>query len=130
MKFMMLVIPKVYESRGADADFVPPADLVAKMTKYNKSLAAAGALVTLDGLTPPAKAARVSFSSGKTQVKDGPFAEAKEMVGGFWIIQAKSRDEAVEWARKAPMLDGDVIEVRQIQELEDFPPDVQAAARG
>jgi len=130
MKFMMLVIPKVYETSGAAADFVPPADLVAKMTTYNKSLAAAGALVTLDGLTPPGKAARVSFSSGRTQVKDGPFAEAKEMVGGFWIIQAKSRDEAVEWARKAPMLDGDVIEVRQVQELEDFPPDVQAAARG
>jgi len=130
MRFMMLVIPKVYQTGGTPADFVPPADLVAKMTRFNKSLGDAGVLITLDGLTPPAKAARVAFSSGKTQVKDGPFAEAKEMVGGFWIIKANSRDEAVEWARKAPMLDGDVIEVRQIQELEDFPADVQAAARG
>jgi hypothetical protein len=128
MRFMMLVIPKAYET--ATADFVPPADLVAKMAKYNDSLSRAGVLLGLDGLTPPAKAARVSFSGGKPRVKDGPFAESKEMVGGFWMIQVKSREEAVEWARRAPMLDGDIIEVRQITEMEDFPADVQAAARG
>ncbi len=128
MRFMMLVIPKAYET--ATADFVPPADLVAKMTKYNDSLAKAGVLLGLDGLAPPARAARVSFAGGKSSVKDGPFAESKELIGGYWIIQVKSRDEAIEWARRAPMLDGDVIEVRQIQELEEFPPDVQAAARG
>lgn len=128
MRFMMLVIPKVYQT--ATADVVPSADLVARMGKYNDSLAKAGVLLALDGLAPPAKAARVSFSAGKTQVKDGPFTEAKEMVGGYWTIQVKSRDEAVEWARRAPMLDGDVIEVRQIVEVEDFLADVQAAARG
>jgi hypothetical protein len=127
MRFMLLVIPKVYET--ATADFVPPAELVAKMTKFNDSLSKAGVLLSLDGLAPPAKAARVSFSGGKPRVKDGPFAEAKEMVGGYWIIQVKSRDEAVEWAKRAPMLDGDIIEVRQIPEMEDFPADVQAAAR-
>jgi hypothetical protein len=128
MRFMMLVIPKVYET--ATADFVPPAELVAKMAKYNASLTKAGVLLGLDGLAPPAKAARVSFSGGKSTVKDGPFAEARELIGGYWLIQVKSRDEAIEWAKRAPMLDGDIIELRQITEMEDFPADVQAAARG
>ncbi|MDQ2889061.1 MAG: YciI family protein [Gemmatimonadota bacterium] len=127
MRFMMLVIPKAYET--ATGDFVPPADLVAKMAKYNDSLAKAGVLLALDGLAPPAKAARVVFGEGKPRVKEGPFAEAKDTVGGYWIIRVKSRDEAVEWATRAPMLDGDMIEVRQIPEMEDYPADVQAAAR-
>lgn len=128
MRFMLLVIPKVYET--ATADFVPPAELVAKMAKFNDSLAKAGVLLALDGLAPPARAARVSFSAGRPRVSDGPFTESKELIGGYWTIQVKSRDEAIEWAKRAPMLDGDVIEVRQIQELEEFPADVQAAARG
>jgi hypothetical protein len=128
MRFLMLVIPKAYEA--ADANFAPPADLVAKMTKFNESLRKAGVLLSLDGLHPPAKAARVRFSGGKPTVTDGPFAEAKEMVGGFWMVQVKSREEAVEWARRAPMLDGDVIEVRQVQEIDEFPEDVRRAARG
>jgi hypothetical protein len=126
MRFMMLVIPKAYEN--AKPDFVPPADLVAKMTKFNESLTQAGVLLSLDGLQPPAKAARIQFGGGRTRIVDGPFAESKEMVGGYWIIQARSKEEAVEWAKRAPMLDGDVIEVRQIQEISDFPPDVQKAA--
>jgi hypothetical protein len=126
MRFMLLVIPKAYDSAGAD--FAPPADLVAKMTKFNESMMKAGIVIDLNGLRPPAQAARVGFSKGKTSVTDGPFAEAKEMVGGYWTINVKSRDEAIEWARKAPMLDGDIIEVRQIQEMADFPPDVQRAA--
>jgi hypothetical protein len=128
MRVLMMVIPKVYEN--AKADFVPSADLVAKMTKFNESLSKAGVLLSLDGLTPPAKAARVSFGGGKARVTDGPFAEAKEMVGGFWMIQVRSREEAIEWARRAPMLDGDIIEVRQVQELADFPEDVRKAAGG
>ena len=126
MRFMMLVIPKAYET--ARADFVPPVELVAKMTKFNESLSKAGILLGLDGLHPPAKAARVAFAGGKPRVTDGPFAEAKEMIGGYWVIQVKSKDEAVEWAKRAPMLDGDVIEVRQIQELSEFPPEIQKAA--
>ena len=125
-RFMMLVIPRGYEQAAADS--VPPADLVAKMTKYNESLTKAGVLLGLDGLHPPATAARVRFSGGKPKATDGPFAEAKEAVGGYWMIQVKSREEAVEWAKRAPMLDGDIIEVRQVQELSDFPPDVQKAA--
>lgn len=126
MRFMMLVLPKVYENAGAD--FVPPADLVAKMTKYNESLSKAGVLLALDGLTPPARGVRVSFSGGKTKTTDGPFAEAKELVGGYWMIQVKSKAEAVEWAKRAPMLDGDIIELRQVQELSDFPEEIQRAA--
>ena len=126
MRFMMLVIPKAYEHAGAD--FVPPADLVAKMTNYNESLSKAGVLLSLDGLQPPARAARVTFGSGKPRVSDGPFAESKELVGGYWMIQAKSREEAVEWAKRAPMLDGDIIEVRQVHEISEFPEDVRRAA--
>ena len=126
MRFMMLVIPKAYEKAGAD--FVPPADLVAKMTKYNDSLTKAGILLGLDGLAPPATAARVKFGGGKPKVVDGPFTESKELVGGYWMIQVKSQEEAIEWAKRAPMLDGDVIEVRRVAEIEDFPPDVRKAA--
>lgn len=126
MRFMMLVIPTAYEN--ASADFVPPADLVAKMMTYNDSLSKAGVLLSLDGLQPPAKAARIRFGGGKAKVTDGPFAEAKELIGGYWMIQVKSRDEALEWAKRAPMVDGDIIEVLQVQELSDFPPDVQTAA--
>jgi hypothetical protein len=126
MRFMMLVIPRGYEK--ATADFVPPADLVAKMTKYNESLTKAGVLLSLDGLHPPIKGTRVRFSGGKPKATDGPFTESKEIVGGYWIIQAKSKEEAVEWAKRAPMQDGDIIEVRQVQEIEDFPPDVRKAA--
>jgi len=127
MRFMMLVIPKGYDKAGPD--FAPPAELVAKMTKYNESLTKAGVLLGLDGLQPPAKGARVSFAGGKAaKVTDGPFTEAKEVLGGYWMIQVKSRAEAIEWAKRAPMLDGDIIEVRQVQEISDFPPDVQKAA--
>jgi hypothetical protein len=125
---MLLVIPKAYEH--ADADFVPPADLVAKMTKFNESMVKAGIVLGMDGLHPPAKAARVAFGGGKPRVIDGPFAEAKELVGGFWMIQVRSREEAIEWAKRAPMLDGDIIEVRQVQELDEFPEDVRRAAGG
>ena len=125
MRFMMLVIPKANEY--AKADFVPPAELMIKMGKFNDSMSKAGVLLSLDGLTSPAKAARVSFAGGKPRVTDGPFAEAKEIVGGFWMIQVRSREEAVEWARRAPMQDGDIIEIRQVQELTDFPEDLKKA---
>ena len=125
-RFMMLVIPKAYEN--APADFVPPVDLVAQMTKYNESLAKAGIVLGLDGLHPPVKGTRVKFAGGKPKTIDGPFTESKELIGGYWMIQVKSKEEAVEWAKRAPMLDGDIIEVRQVQEIEDFPEDVRRAA--
>jgi hypothetical protein len=126
MRFMMVVIPKGYAD--AKPGFAPPAELVERMMKYNESLTKAGVLLALDGLHPLSTGARVSFAGGKATVKDGPFAEAKEVIGGYWMIQVKSRAEAIEWAKRAPMPDGDVIEVRQVQEMSDFPPDVQKAA--
>jgi len=87
-------------------------------------------LLALDGLQPPSTGARVTFTGGKPQVSDGPFAEAKEVLGGYWMIQVKSKDEALEWAKRAPMGDNEIIEVRQVQEMADFPPDVRRAAAG
>lgn len=128
MRFMMLVIPKNYETATPDA--MPSAEAVAAMMKYNEQLAKAGVLLSLDGLQPPSAGVRVSFKGGKPKVTDGPFAEAKECVGGYWMIQVKSKDEAVEWAKRAPMSDDETIEIRQVHEMADFPPDVQAAASG
>jgi len=128
MRFMMLVIPRGYED--APAGTMPDAKQVAAMMKYNESLKKAGVLLALDGLHPPAMGARVSFAGGKPKVSDGPFAEAKEVLGGYWMIQVKSRAEAIEWAKRAPMSDNEIIEVRQVQEYEDFPADVQKAAAG
>jgi hypothetical protein len=128
MRFMMLVIPKGYESAQPDA--MPDAAAVAKMMKYNEDLAKAGVLLSLDGLKPPSAGVRVSYSGGKPKVTDGPFAESKECVGGYWMIQVKSKEEAIEWAKRAPMSDNEIIELRQVHEMEDFPADVQAAAAG
>src|SRR5690242_18543538 len=128
MRFMMMVIPKGYESAAPDA--APSAEAVAKMMEYNKSLQKAGVLLALDGLLPPSTGARVSFQDGKATVTDGPFAESKEVIGGYWIIQVRSREEAIEWAKRAPMSNNEVIEVRQIQEIPDFPEDVQKAFEG
>ena len=122
----MLMIPKGYEK--AEPGAMPDAQLVAAMMKYNEALQKAGVLLALDGLHPPSLGARVSFAGGKAKVTDGPFTEAKEVVGGYWMIQVKSKEEAVEWASRCPAGDGDVIEVRQVQEMSDFPPDVQKAA--
>ena len=127
MKFMMMVIPKGYEK--AVPGTLPDPKLVEKMTKYNESLQKAGVLLELNGLQPPSTGTRISFSGGKPKVLDGPFTEAKETVGGYWMIQVKSKEEAVEWASRAPMQDGDMIEVRKIQEMEDFTPEIQAAAK-
>jgi hypothetical protein len=128
MRFMMLMIPAVYQGGKVDADFTPPADMVEKMMKYNESLAKAGMLIALDGLQPPANGARISFAGGKPRVTDGPFAESKEVVGGYWLIQAKSTQEAIEWAKRCPAQEGDIVEVRPVFEMSDFPPDVQKAA--
>ena len=128
MRFMMLVIPKGYEN--AKPGTTPDAKAVERMMKYNESLQKAGVLLALDGLHPASMGARVSFQGGAPKVTDGPFAEAKEVLGGYWMIQVKSRDEAIEWAKRAPMADNELIEVRQVMEMSDFPPDVQQAAAG
>jgi hypothetical protein len=133
MRFMVLMIPRAYQPEGSDDPVAqsgtPPADLVAKMMAFNEDLQKSGALLALDGLHPPSKGARVSFKGGKPLVTDGPFAESKEVLGGYWILQVGSKEEAIEWARRCPALDGDVLEIRQIQEMSDFPDDVVQAAR-
>jgi hypothetical protein len=128
MRFMMLMIPKGYES--AKPGTVPDAKAVEAMMKYNEALQKAGVLLALDGLHPPSMGARVSFAGGKPKVTDGPFAEAKEVLGGYWMIQVKSREEAIEWAKRCPGSENEVIEIRQVQEMSDFPEDVQEAASG
>jgi hypothetical protein len=128
MRFMMLMIPKGYEK--AQPGVMPDAKAVAAMMKYNEALQKAGVLLALDGLHPPSMGARVTFTGGKTRVTDGPFAEAKEVIGGYWMIQVKSKEEAVEWASRCPGSDNEVIELRQVQEMSDFPVDVQEAAAG
>jgi hypothetical protein len=127
MRFMMLMIPKGYET--AKPGTVPDAKAVEAMMKYNRALQEAGVLVSLEGLHPPSMGSRVSFAKGKPVVTDGPFAEAKEVLGGFWIIKVNSKAEAIEWAKKCPGGD-ETIEIRQIQEMADFPADVQKAAEG
>jgi hypothetical protein len=126
MRFMMLMIPKGYEK--AAPGVMPDAKAVAAMMKYNESLQKAGVLLALDGLHPPSMGARVSFAGGKPRMTDGPFIEAKEVVGGYWMIQVKSKEEAVEWASRCPASENEVIELRQVQEMSEFPPEVQQAA--
>jgi hypothetical protein len=128
MRFMMLMIPKGYEA--AKPGTMPDPKAVAAMMKYNEALQKAGILLALDGLHPPSMGARVSFSGGRATVTDGPFSEAKEVLGGYWMIQVKSKQEAIEWAKRCPGSDNEVIEIRQVQEFADFPADVQQAAAG
>jgi hypothetical protein len=128
MQFMMLMIPKGYEK--ALPGTMPDAKAVEAMMKYNEALQKAGVLLTLDGLHPPSMGARVSFSGGKPLVTDGPFTEAKEVLGGYWMIQVKSKAEAIEWAKRCPASDNEMIEIRQVQEFSDFPADVKKAAAG
>jgi hypothetical protein len=126
MRFMMLMFTKGYET--AEPGAMPSAEAMAPMMKFNESLQKAGVLLALDGLHAPAAGARVSFEGGKPKVTDGPFAEAKEVVGGYWIIQVKSREEAIEWAKRCPAGESGMIEIRRVGEFSEFPPEVQEAA--
>ena len=128
MRFMMLMIPLGYEAAPPDVQLDP--ERVAAMMRYNEALKDAGVLITLDGLHPPSVGARVSFATGEPIVTDGPFAEAKEVLGGYWMIDVASRAEAIAWAKKCPASANEIIEIRQVQEMSDFPPDVQQAAAG
>ena len=128
MRFMMLMIPAGYEAAAPGA--MPDAERVAEMMKFNEALLAAGVLISLEGLHPPSMGARVSFAGGRPVVTDGPFAEAKEVLGGYWMIDVPSREAAIEWATKCPATGNEVIEIRQVQEMSDFPTDVQQAAAG
>jgi hypothetical protein len=123
MRFMLFMIP----GESYEGQVEPSVEDVAAMSKFNEQLAQAGVLLALDGLHPASEGARVRFSGGQGTVTDGPFAEAKELVGGYWLIQAKSKEEAVAWATRVPAGDGDMVEVRRVYEMSDFSPEVQAA---
>ena len=122
MRFMMIV----KANKDSEAGQMPSEELLSAMGKYNEELLKAGVLLDLAGLQPSSKGARVKFSGGKRTVVDGPFPESKELIAGYWIIQVKSREEALEWARRAPNPCGEgqegEIEVRQFFELDDFGP--------
>jgi hypothetical protein len=128
MRFMMLMIPLGYETAPPDVQLDP--ERVRAMMKYNEALKDAGVLIALDGLHPPSTGARVSFAGGKPLVTDGPFTEAKEVLGGYWMINVASREEAIAWASKCPASENEIIEIRQVQEMADFSPEVQEAAAG
>jgi len=128
MRFMMLMIPLGYEAAPPNVKLDP--ERVAAMMRYNEALKDAGVLITLDGLHPPSTGARVAFPGGKPGVTDGPFTESKEVLGGYWMIEGDSRQQAIDWAKKCPASANEIIEIRQVQEMSDFPPDVQEAAAG
>jgi len=142
MRFLVFMIPGVHSTELAErmlepkngkqtgSDFKSVAEEMAKMGKFNDELSKAGALLSVDGLLPLKSGARLAFSGGKASVTDGPFIETKEVVGGYWILEAKSKQQVVDWMKRCPAQADDVIEIRQIAEMSDFPPDVQAATRG
>ena len=128
MRCMLLMIPRGYEKAAPGT--VPDAKAVAAMMKFNEDLQKAGVLLALDGLHPPSMGARVSFAGGKPKVTDGPFIETNEVLGGYWMIKVNSKQEAIDWASRCPGSENEVIEIRQVQEMADFPADVQKAAAG
>ena len=125
MRFMMLMIPGGYEDAGPGAVAKLDPEAVEAMMEYNRELEEAGVLLDLNGLHPPSTGARVSFEGGEPRVTDGPFAGAREVVGGYWIIEVGSKEEAVAWAKRCPASEHEVIEVRRIQETSDFSDEVR-----
>jgi hypothetical protein len=128
MRFMMLMIPLGYETAPPDVKHDP--ERMAAMMRYNEALRDAGVLITLDGLHPPSMGARVTFAAGKPVVMDGPFTESKEVLGGYWMIDVESREAAIEWAKKCPASENEIIEIRQVHELNDYSEELQRAAAG
>lgn len=120
MRFMIIV----KGNKDTEAGVMPSAEMIEAMGRYNEELISTGILLTAEGLQESAKGAKVRYSNGKQTVVDGPFGEAKEVIAGFWIIDVKSRDEAIEWAKRVPMMEeGEEVEVRKVFEASDFPPD-------
>src|SRR5213594_1134219 len=120
MRFMMLL----KADKTTEAGVLPTRKELEVMGKYNEELVKAGVLLDGAGLQPSSKGAKVTFQNGKAQVTDGPFAETKELLAGYWMIQVKSKAEAIEWASRVPFTDGEEIELRQVFEASDFPPEI------
>ncbi len=126
MRFMMLMIPKGYEK--AEPGAMPDPKAVEAMMKYNEELRDAGVLLALDGLKPPSRGTRVTFSGGKPAVTEGPFPGVPETLGGYWMIDVRSKEEAIAWASRCPASENAVIEIREVQELKDFPEEIRKLA--
>lgn len=126
MRFMMLMIPLGYESAPPDVELDP--ERMAAMMRYNEALRQAGVLITLDGLHPPSMGARVTFATGKLIVTDGPFTESKEVLGGYWMIEVNSLQAAIGWAKRCPASANEIIEIRQVHEVTDYPEQMQRVA--
>ena len=120
MQFLMLMIPKVYRDNEMEPGFVPELEEMEQMRRFNEEMGKSVKILSLNGLHPLKAGTRVSFGSGKPVVTDGPFIEAKEVLGGYWHVEANSKEELVEWAERCPAKEGDVIEIRQIFGVEDF----------
>ncbi len=116
MRFMIIV----KATPDTEAGVMPPPEAFEAMGKFNEELIAAGVLLAAEGLHPSSKGARVTFQNGKHIVKDGPFAEAKELIAGFWLISAKSHEEALEWVKRIPLDEGETVELRRVFEAADF----------
>ena len=114
MKFMMLMIPAVYQGGKTVPGFTPDPKKIEEMDRFNQELGKAFTIESLNGLHPLAQGARVSFAKGKSSVTDGPFIETKEVVGGYWLVEAPSKEEVVKWAQRCPADEGDTIEIRQV----------------
>ena len=125
MRFMIIV----KANADSEAGKMPSTELLTAMGKYNEELVNAGVLLAGEGLHPSSNGARVRFHGGGRSVIDGPFPATGELIAGFWLIQVKSMDEAVEWVKRAPMLDGDEMEIRQVFEMEDFAPEMTPQLR-
>jgi len=124
MRFMVMVRLSGTSAADYEAGALPAPDDIAEMMKFNEEMANAGIMVAGDGLQPTSKGARVEFPDGKAVVTDGPFAETKELYGGYWVWEVDSKQDAIEWASRCPMSEGDVVELRQIFEMEDFGPEI------
>lgn len=134
MRFMVFMIPAVYQPKNGkqqnpdfSADPKKTAKLMAAMGKFNDEIQKATTVHSIDGLAPLAKGARLAFAGGKPTVTDGPAIDAKEVVGGYWLVDAKSKQQVVDWWKRCPAEDGDVIEIRQVAEMSDFPENLQKA---
>ncbi len=125
MRFMVIMYP----GEAAEAGAMPDEQILTAMGKYNEELVNAGVMLGGEGLHPTSKGARVTFAGGKPTVSDGPFAGTKEVVGGYWMFNVASRDEAVEWVKRCPVSGPETIEIRQVFEAEDFGAEFTPEAR-
>src|ERR1700704_3034033 len=116
MRFMVIV----KANKDSEAGVMPTEKMLTEMGAYNENLVKAGVLLAAEGLQPTSKGARVKFTGGKRTVTDGPFTETKELIAGFWLIQVKSKEEAIEWVKRVPFKDGEEVEIRQVFEADDF----------